>query len=171
MSTNSIHKLNIAICFNVKSTIADNCGDHVVVINTGEIALPGEEWKKRVYFHHTGFSGGATWTLAWELHQKDQTQVTTIKCETLFQTMLFIISLQIVHKAVYNAMKGTLQRRYNMQRLHLFPGTDVPEEIMANVTNQLRQSRLVPKRLDHIDAETVAKFPKIMDFPKDYVLR
>lgn len=76
-----------------------------------------------------------------------------------------------MHKAIYNSMKGTLQRRYTMQRLHLFPGTDVPDEIMANVTNQLRQSRLVPKRLDHIDPETVAKFPKIMDFPKDYVLR
>lgn len=76
-----------------------------------------------------------------------------------------------MHKAVYNAMKGTLQRRHTMQRLHLFPDAAVPAELLANVTSQLRQSRLVPRRLDHIAAEEVAAFPKIMDFPKDYVLR
>lgn len=129
----------------------DDCGDHVVLINTGDIALPGDEWTKRVYFHHTGFSGGASWTLAWELHRKDPTQ--------------------IMHKAVYNAMKGTLQRRYAMQRLHVFADAEVPADLLSNVTSQLRQSRLVPRRLDHIAAEEVAAFPKIMDFPKDYVLR
>lgn len=129
----------------------DDCGDHVVVINAGDIALPGDEWTKRVYFHHTGYHGGASWTLAWELHQKDPTQ--------------------IMHKAVYNAMKGNLQRRHTMQRLHLFADANVPADLLANVSGQLRQQRLVPKRLDHIDAAEVAAFPKIMDFPKDYVLR
>lgn len=76
-----------------------------------------------------------------------------------------------MQKAIYNAMQGNLQRRYTMQRLHLFAGDEVPEEILSNVTNQLRQTRLVPKRLDHIDPTDVENFPKIMDFPKDYVLR
>lgn len=58
--------------------LTDDCGDHVVVINTADIALPGDEWTKRVYFHHTGYPGGATWTLAWELHEKDKKQVCTI---------------------------------------------------------------------------------------------
>lgn len=53
----------------------DDCGDHVVVINSRDIAMPGIEWEKRVYFHHTGYPGGASWTLAWELHQKDPTLV------------------------------------------------------------------------------------------------
>ena len=53
----------------------DDCGDHVVIINSREIALRGDEWKKRVYFHHTGYPGGASWTLAWELHEKDPTMV------------------------------------------------------------------------------------------------
>lgn len=113
--------------------------------------MPGDEWKKRVYFHHTGFAGGATWTLAWELHRADPKQ--------------------IMHKAVYNAMKGNLQRRYTMQRLHLFADENVPVDLLSNVSSQLRQTRMVPKRLDHIDAAEVAKFPKIMDFPDDYVLR
>jgi len=47
----------------------------VVVINSKDIALPGDEWRQRVYFHHTGYPGGATWTLAWELHDKDPTMV------------------------------------------------------------------------------------------------
>lgn len=53
----------------------DDCGDHVVVINSKHISLLGEDWKKKVYFHHTGYPGGATWTLAWELHEKDPTLV------------------------------------------------------------------------------------------------
>ena len=51
----------------------------MVIINTKEIALLGDEWKKRVFFHHTGYPGGASWTLAWELHQKDPTMVSNNK--------------------------------------------------------------------------------------------
>lgn len=76
-----------------------------------------------------------------------------------------------MQKAIYNAMKGNLQRRHTMQRLHLFAGDIVPAEIMANVTSQIRQQRSVPQRLDHIDEKTIAEFPKIMDYPKEYVLR
>lgn len=56
-------------------SLVDRCGDHLVVLNCKDIALPGEEWKKRVYFHHTGYPGGASWTMAWELHEKDPTMV------------------------------------------------------------------------------------------------
>lgn len=52
-------------------------GDHVVIINSRHIALPGSEWRWRAYFHHTGYPGGATWTMAWELHEKDPTMVST----------------------------------------------------------------------------------------------
>uniref|UniRef100_A0A1B0DH47 Uncharacterized protein n=1 Tax=Phlebotomus papatasi TaxID=29031 RepID=A0A1B0DH47_PHLPP len=133
------------------SLFPDDCGDHVVAINTKEIALPGNEWQKRAYFHHTGYPGGATWTLAWELHEKDPTM--------------------IVKKAVYNAMRGNLQRRYTMQRLHLFPDDKVPEDILANVSNQIPSLRKVPERLDKMDPDTVKTFPKIMDWPDDYILK
>ncbi|XP_017029521.1 large ribosomal subunit protein uL13m isoform X3 [Drosophila kikkawai] len=129
----------------------NDCGDHVVLINTREIALPGDEWVKRVYFHHTGYPGGASWTLAWQLHEKDPTLV--------------------MKKAVYNAMNGNLQRRHTMQRLHLFADDQVPEDLLQNVTNQIRTPRSVPQRLDHIDKETLENFPSIMDYPKDYILR
>ncbi|XP_049788390.1 39S ribosomal protein L13, mitochondrial [Schistocerca cancellata] len=129
----------------------NDCGDHVVVINSKDIALPGNEWQKRAYFHHTGYPGGASWTLAWELHNKDPTM--------------------IMRKAVYHSMRGNLQRRYTMQRLHIFPDDNVPDEIMGNVTNQIRQIRPVPKRLDKYSEEEVKQFPKVMDWPEDYVLR
>lgn len=53
----------------------DDCGDHVIVMNSKDIAMRGDEWQRRVYFHHTGYHGGASWTLAWELHTKDPTMV------------------------------------------------------------------------------------------------
>lgn len=121
----------------------------MIVINTSEIALPGDEWKKRAYFHHTTYPGGASWTLAWELHSKDPTL--------------------IMKKAVYRALGGNLQRHCTMQRLHLFKDDNVPKEILENVTSQIRQLRPVPQRLDKMDPLFVSKFPKIMEHPKDYL--
>ncbi|XP_012274715.1 39S ribosomal protein L13, mitochondrial [Orussus abietinus] len=129
----------------------NDCGDHVVVINSRRIALRGDDWRKRVYFHHNTYHGGASWTLAWELHRKDPTM--------------------IVKKAVYTAMKGNLQRRYTMERLHIFPDDDVPEDILQNVSSQIRQLRPVPVRLDHIPTEEVEQFPRIMDYPNDFILK
>lgn len=74
-------------------------------------------------------------------------------------------------KAIYRALGGNLQRRHTMQRLHLFKNDAVPAEILENVTNQIRQIRVVPQRLDRIDKKIIDSFPKIMDYPKDYVLK
>ncbi|KAB7496185.1 39S ribosomal protein L13, mitochondrial [Armadillidium nasatum] len=128
-----------------------DCGDHVVAINSRHISLPGNEWEKRVYYHHTGYPGGATWTLAHELHAKDPTI--------------------IVEKAVYSALDKDLTRHGRMRKLHIFPDDKVPEKIMQNVTHQLRQMRPVPVRLDHIPKDVVDNFPKIFDWPKDFVLK
>ncbi|XP_050305802.1 39S ribosomal protein L13, mitochondrial [Anthonomus grandis grandis] len=129
----------------------NDCGDHIIVINSADIALRGDEWKKRTYFHHTGYPGGATWTLAWELHSKDPTM--------------------ILKKAVYNSMDGNLQRRYTMERLHIFPDANVPNNLLVNVTNQIRQLRQKPKRLDHYTEEEVKTCPKIIDYPNDYIVK
>ncbi|KAH0535616.1 hypothetical protein KQX54_017694 [Cotesia glomerata] len=126
-------------------------GDHVVVINSKDIALRGDEWKKRVYFHHTTYHSGDTWTLAWELHRKNKTM--------------------IVKKAVYHALRGNLQRRHTMERLHIFPDENVPEDIMKNVSNQIRQLRPVPTHLDLIHEEVKKEFPRIMSYPSNYVLK
>lgn len=152
--------------------LPDDCGDHVVAINTKEIALPGNEWQKRAYFHHTGYPGGATWTLAWELHEKDPTMVKILFCWEKNENFKGYCGIfQIVKKAVYNAMRGNLQRRYTMQRLHLFPDDKIPEDILANVSNQIPSLRKVPERLDKMDPETIKTFPKIMEYPEDYILK
>ncbi|KAG5679052.1 hypothetical protein PVAND_008649 [Polypedilum vanderplanki] len=127
----------------------NDCGDHVICINTKEIALPGNEWTKRAYFHHTGYPGGASWTLAWELHSKDP--------------------VMIMKKAIYRRLGNNLQRRYTMQRLHLFPDDNVPKELIENVTSQIRQLRVVPQRIDHIEKDVIDNYPKIMDYPTDYL--
>lgn len=58
-----------------------------------------------------------------------------------------------------------------MERLLIYPGENIPEDIKQNVTNQIRQLRLVPTRLDHIPPEKVEEFPKVMDYPENYVLK
>ena len=53
----------------------NDCGDHVVVINSKDVALIGREWQLRVYFHHVGYpkayGGGPKWIPAWLLHSRD----------------------------------------------------------------------------------------------------
>lgn len=68
-------------------------------------------------------------------------------------------------------MDGNLQRRYTMERLHLFPDANIPNELLANVSNQIRQLRPVPKRLDHYSEEERNACPKIFDYPSDYIVR
>uniref|UniRef100_A0A2P2I1F8 39S ribosomal protein L13 n=1 Tax=Hirondellea gigas TaxID=1518452 RepID=A0A2P2I1F8_9CRUS len=127
-----------------------DCGDHVVVMNSFHIALPGAEWENRVYYHHTGYAKGASWTLAHQVHEKDPTM--------------------IMRRAVYSALGGFLTRHARMRRLHIFSDDQIPESILQNVNKQLQQLRQVPKRLDHYAEEEVANFPKVFDWPQDYVL-
>lgn len=58
-----------------------------------------------------------------------------------------------------------------MERLHIFPDENVPSELLKNVSNQIRQARLVPKRLSEYPDDVVKKFPKLIDYPKDYILK
>ncbi|KAL3201602.1 hypothetical protein MRX96_012629 [Rhipicephalus microplus] len=104
-----------------------DCGDHVVVTNCSEIAMPWYEWKYRMYFHDTRFAGGRSWTPAWQVQDKDATKV--------------------LWKAVYRALPGDLNRRTRMARLHLFPDDKVPREIIDNISGQLRQLRRALKKL------------------------
>uniref|UniRef100_A0A8C4WV21 Large ribosomal subunit protein uL13m n=1 Tax=Eptatretus burgeri TaxID=7764 RepID=A0A8C4WV21_EPTBU len=48
-----------------------DCGDHVVVINTRQIAFSGNKWEQKVYSSHTGYPGGFKQVTAADLHLKD----------------------------------------------------------------------------------------------------
>jgi len=130
---------------------SSDCGDHVVAINTKHIAMHCIEWEKRVYFHHTGFPGGASWTTAVELH--------------------FLNPMLIMQKAVYREIGKVIHRRTLMMRLHLYPDEDIPPEIMQNVTSQIRQLRPVPRKLEDYSEEEIQKYPKVFDYPDSYVLK
>lgn len=58
-----------------------------------------------------------------------------------------------------------------MQRLHVFPDENVPQEMLQNVSNQIKQLRPVPVRLDQIPKEEVEQFPKLLAYPEDYILK
>ncbi|XP_054711599.1 39S ribosomal protein L13, mitochondrial-like [Uloborus diversus] len=128
-------------------TLSD-CGDHVVVINTEKIAMPGTEWRYRMYRHHTMYAQGETFTPAWELQNRDATKV--------------------MWKAVYKACGTTLLRHTRLQRLHLFADDKIPEDIKVNICSQIRQLRPVPKRLSEYSQEELDQFPKLFDWPESY---
>lgn len=125
-------------------------GDHVVVINTKEIAMEGDLWRTFKHFHHTGYPGGFSETRAYQVHDKDPTR--------------------ILYKTVYSNIKGTLLRRPMMQKLHLFADENVPEDILKNITGQIHQVMPVPKQLNEYSKEDREKFPRLFDWPKDHVI-
>jgi large subunit ribosomal protein L13 len=50
-------------------------GDHVIVINAGEVHLTGRKETDKVYRHHTGYMGGLKSAVAGDLRKKHPTRV------------------------------------------------------------------------------------------------
>jgi ribosomal protein L13 len=129
-------------------------GDHVVCINTKQLAMPEGEWRWRMYYHHSRYAGGTTWAPAFDLHMRDPTVV--------------------LYKACYKAcgqQPHPHKRRQFMTRLHLYPDGVVPNEIMENVVDQIQQLRPVPKAINEISDQEKIEFPKITDYPDDYAIK
>ncbi|XP_014308169.1 large ribosomal subunit protein uL13m [Myotis yumanensis] len=127
-----------------------DCGDHVVIMNTRHIAFSGNKWEQKVYSSHTGYPGGFTQVTAAQLHRKDP--------------------VAIVKLAIYGMLPKNLHRRTMMERLHLFPDEDIPEDILKNLVEELPQPRKVPKRLDEYTQEEIEAFPRLWTPPEDYRL-
>lgn len=121
-----------------------DCGDHVVVINTSQIALPNEEWRWRHFFHNTQWAGGQTWTSAWEQHMKDPTFV--------------------IERAIYRYCGKGDARYKSFARLILTKNDKLPEDIKMRISAQIRQEREVPRKLEDIPREELDNFPKLFDF-------
>jgi large subunit ribosomal protein L13 len=83
-----------------------NCGDCVVIINAGKIALPPKKGMRKIYHRHTGFPGN-------------------MKHATLDQMMVKKPTF-----AIENAIKGMLDdnrlRREILKRLHVFAAGEHP---------------------------------------------
>lgn len=54
--------------------------------------------------------------------------------------------------------------------LSIPPIQKVPEEIMENISDQIRQVQEMPKRLDEFNEEEIEKFPKLFDWLAIYIL-
>ena len=76
-----------------------------------------------------------------------------------------------MRKAVYKEMANNLIRRTCMERLHIFPGSEIPEDIKLNISGQIRPITPVPKRLQEYSQEEINAYPKVFDYPEDYILR
>jgi large subunit ribosomal protein L13 len=83
-------------------------GDFVVVVNADKVALTGDKWDKKIYYHHTGYIGGLKQITAKKLLEK--------KPEDLLRF----------------AVKGMLPKnslgRRQLKKLKIYVGTDHPHE-------------------------------------------
>ena len=83
-------------------------GDFVVVLNADKVALTGKKWDKKIYYHHTGYTGGLKQITAEKLLEK--------KPEDLLRF----------------AVKGMLPKnslgRRQLKKLKIYVGTDHPHE-------------------------------------------
>ncbi|CAM9431729.1 large ribosomal subunit protein uL13m [Lampetra fluviatilis] len=127
----------------------NDCGDHVVVINTRHIAFSGNKWDQKVYSSHSGYAGGFKQVIAKDLHKKDPTA--------------------IVRLAVYGMLPSNLLRKTQMMRIHLFPDADIPEDIRRNLVQELEQPRVPPRTLRQYSKEDVEAFPRVWTPPKDFL--
>ncbi|KAM8966653.1 large ribosomal subunit protein uL13m [Pelodytes ibericus] len=128
-----------------------DCGDHVVIVNTRHIAFSGNKWEQKAYSSHSGYPGGFRQVTAAELHRRDPTAV--------------------VKLAIYGMLPKNLHRRTMMQRLHLFPENDIPEDILKNLVTEIQQPRKIPRRLDQYSQEEIDAFPRIWTPPVDFLIK
>lgn len=89
-------------------------GGHVVVINTDKVVMTGKKAENKVYFRHTGHTGGIRHTTFEDQLKKDS------------------------RKIIYNAVSGMLPKNRHRDlrlnnRLHLFTGSEhtIPHKLEA----------------------------------------
>uniref|UniRef100_A0A0N5A2L8 39S ribosomal protein L13, mitochondrial n=1 Tax=Parastrongyloides trichosuri TaxID=131310 RepID=A0A0N5A2L8_PARTI len=119
-----------------------DCGDHVIVVNCKDVAMKGFDWKHRIYHFDNQYPKGRNDIPAYELHEYDP--------------------CRIMYLATYKALGNNLVRRKVIERLHLFPATEMPEFLKKNISNQLRQIQEIPKRSDQYTEEERKAFPNLI---------
>ncbi|WP_454065059.1 50S ribosomal protein L13 [Candidatus Nitrospira salsa] len=83
-------------------------GDHVVVINAGQIHLTRNKFKVKTYYHHTGYPGGIKSTTAEQLHEKKPTE--------------------LLNKAIRGMLPKSPLGKQMAKKLRLYPGAEHPHE-------------------------------------------
>lgn len=131
----------------------NDCGDHVVIVNAAKIALYSDNWRYCHFYVDTRFPQQHYKVPYFHVHDKDPCKLTE----------------RYVNLAFRSDLKGMWRKRIRKARLHVYPDENVPEEIMGNITHQIRQHKIVPKKLEDFSVEEMEAFPKVVDLPDDFV--
>ena len=83
-------------------------GDFVVVVNAEKIALTGNKWDKKIYYHHTGYMGGLKQINAKKLLEKKPEELIRLAVKRMLP-------------------KNSLGRR-QLKKLKIYVGSDHPHE-------------------------------------------
>jgi large subunit ribosomal protein L13 len=83
-------------------------GDFVVVINAEKVALTGNKWDNKIYYHHTGYIGGLKQISAKKLIEKKPDQVLYMAVKRMLP-------------------KNSLGRR-QLKKLKIYSGSEHPHE-------------------------------------------
>ncbi|HUU40375.1 MAG TPA: 50S ribosomal protein L13 [Desulfatiglandales bacterium] len=91
-----------------------DAGDYVIVVNADRVVLTGNKLKKKIYYRHSGYTGGLKQTTAKEMLQK--------KPENLIKY----------------AVKGMLPKnslgRRQLMKLKIYTGLDHPHQVQNPIT-------------------------------------
>ena len=85
-----------------------DCGDNVIVLNAGQVALSGNKWADKEYIWHTGYTGGQKSLTAEELQKKD--------------------SLRLIEHAVRGMLPKNRLGRTILKNLHVYEGSEHKHE-------------------------------------------
>ncbi|CAF0891509.1 unnamed protein product [Didymodactylos carnosus] len=128
----------------------EEVGDCVVAINTRHVSLKNDSWRTEAFHHRRDYARTKYDIPLFKLHEIDPTK--------------------IVHLCVKNCIPMDGARRFEMARLFTFPDADIPVNFMRNVCDQIRGSRVIPRRLDELKADDIKNFPYLFKWPKELVL-
>ena len=85
-----------------------DCGDNVIVLNAGQVALSGNKMESKEYIWHTGYPGGQKSLTAIELQKRD--------------------SLRLVEHAVKGMLPKNRLGRAILKNLHVYDGAEHKHE-------------------------------------------
>ena len=84
-----------------------DCGDHVIILNAGQVRFTGRKLGQKIYYRHTGYAGG-------------------IKEITAEKVLEGKFPERVIEKAVERMVPRGPLGRDQMRALHLYNGTEHP---------------------------------------------
>jgi len=115
-------------------------GDYCVVINARYIQFRGEnKWRRKKYFHHSGYPGGLKINPAFKQHNKDPTDV--------------------LRKAVRGMLPKGRHRYWLCRFLKVYPGPYHPHQDQFKPIDLMNEEeRNSAPRLTHLDKQSIPRY-------------